>query len=139
VVGRRDQAYRDGRGSVVAFRGPQGLALNAEEESLFIADRQNNRIRRLQLDTSEVTTIAGWYQPLMSMSLAEKEFVGVSALCADDDSGFVAIAERPLKIFKFRRPNRQLAQEAAELMRRLKLGGLDERRSDMNITTTRTG
>ncbi|WP_245632078.1 hypothetical protein [Edaphobacter aggregans] len=36
---------------------PQGLAVNAA--NLYIADTHNHRIRRIQLATSIITTIAG--------------------------------------------------------------------------------
>jgi sugar lactone lactonase YvrE len=52
-------AFADGRAGEARFDLPEGLALDATGENLFIADSVNHVIRRLELATGEVTTIAG--------------------------------------------------------------------------------
>jgi len=62
----------DGTGSAARFNNPWGLALNGPY--LYIADEQNHKIRRLDLGTREVTTIAG----LNTASFADGTFAVAS-------------------------------------------------------------
>jgi sugar lactone lactonase YvrE len=48
----------DGMGSAARFRAPEGIALDSAG-NLFIADRDNATIRKLQPSTNQVTTFAG--------------------------------------------------------------------------------
>jgi hypothetical protein len=47
----------NGRGSVARFRTPRGI--DCTKEALFVADRGNAQLRRLDRETSEVTSVAG--------------------------------------------------------------------------------
>ncbi|CUG92165.1 membrane-associated protein, putative [Bodo saltans] len=51
--------YANGHGSAALFNVPLGIALNGDESALIIADENNHRIRKLELATTIVTTIAG--------------------------------------------------------------------------------
>ncbi|CUG76500.1 Hypothetical protein, putative, partial [Bodo saltans] len=51
--------FVDDVGSAARFNQPRGVALNRDETVLFIGDWRNYRLRRLQLSTLEVTTVAG--------------------------------------------------------------------------------
>jgi len=42
-----------------SFNQPAALALNPNGDKLYIADKQNNRIRQIDLNNSSITTIAG--------------------------------------------------------------------------------
>lgn len=55
--GAGDPGFRDGRGDDVAFRSPQGLA--ADTEAVFVADTGNHAVRRVDLASGEVITLAG--------------------------------------------------------------------------------
>jgi DNA-binding beta-propeller fold protein YncE len=61
LAGSGAAGFADGVGTVAMFSGPGHLvwASTGGEEVLFIADRNNNRIRRLVVSSSEVNTIAG--------------------------------------------------------------------------------
>ncbi len=52
-------AFADGPAAMARFDLPEGLALDPARENLFIADSVNHVIRRLELATGEVTTVAG--------------------------------------------------------------------------------
>lgn len=54
-------AYSDGVGANVRFNMPTGLALDESKDVLYVADSNNQVIRRVNLDTLETTTLAGVY------------------------------------------------------------------------------
>ncbi|CUG89320.1 Hypothetical protein, putative [Bodo saltans] len=51
--------YADGEGSNALFSTPTGIALNSDESSLVVCDRDNVRVRNIHLVTGIVTTLAG--------------------------------------------------------------------------------
>ena len=52
AIGQDDGAYDE-----ATFNKPQGMALR--EETLYVADTENHLIRKIDLDTKDVTTVAG--------------------------------------------------------------------------------
>lgn len=56
IVGGR-KGFQDGADDEAAFDGPQGMALDGEQ--LYLADTGNHAVRRLDLATWRVTTVAG--------------------------------------------------------------------------------
>lgn len=52
-----DSGHVDGVGGAARFSTPLDLVLSADERTLYIADRFNQAIRALDLDTLEVTTV----------------------------------------------------------------------------------
>ncbi len=55
VAGNGEPGWTDGAGEVAQFFEPHGLAVVGD--SLFVADTNNHRIRRIDLSTSEVSTV----------------------------------------------------------------------------------
>lgn len=55
--GGEGPGFLDGTGASAAFNNPQGIAVN--DDFLFVADEGNHAIRRINLRTDEVVTIAG--------------------------------------------------------------------------------
>ncbi|MEU6917258.1 NHL domain-containing thioredoxin family protein [Streptomyces olindensis] len=64
-IGSGARAFADGSAGTAAFNEPQGLAL-LDDGSVVVADTVNHALRRLDLATGEVTTLAGtgrqWWQ-----------------------------------------------------------------------------
>ncbi len=56
TTGAGAPGHRDGRGGSAAFRGPRGLAL--VDGHLYVADTGNDALRRIDVETGEVRTIA---------------------------------------------------------------------------------
>lgn len=59
TIGAGDPGAADGDGLTATFRSPQGMALDAEHNWLYIADTGNHLIRRLDRATRAITTVAG--------------------------------------------------------------------------------
>jgi alpha-tubulin suppressor-like RCC1 family protein len=57
VAGDGTEGFLDGTGTAARFDDPRGVAVQGD--ILFVADRDNNRIRKIILSTQEVTTVAG--------------------------------------------------------------------------------
>ncbi|WOT36030.1 NHL domain-containing thioredoxin family protein [Streptomyces coeruleorubidus] len=64
-IGSGGRGFADGAAGAASFNEPQGLAL-LEDGSVVVADTVNHALRRLDLTTGEVTTLAGtgrqWWQ-----------------------------------------------------------------------------
>ena len=59
IAGNGVPGFADGDGDKARFRTPTGLALSLDERFLFVADLNNARIRRVDLQTRRVETYAG--------------------------------------------------------------------------------
>lgn len=57
LAGSGSKGARNGMGSIASFDYPMGIALDAG--NLYVADTNNNSIRRIIIATGEVTTLAG--------------------------------------------------------------------------------
>lgn len=58
-VGNGVPGFIDGAGDVARFNTPTGLAISPDGAYLYVADTNNNRIRRVHLATRQVETVAG--------------------------------------------------------------------------------
>ncbi len=63
VIGSGTEGLADGDFAQAEFSRPQGMALSADGDVLYIADRENHTIRAADLTTNRVTTIAGTGEP----------------------------------------------------------------------------
>ena len=59
VVGSGIAGSVDGAFEEAAFRRPQGLAFSADGDDLYVADTENHQLRKIDLRTRSVITIAG--------------------------------------------------------------------------------
>ena len=64
VIGTGGEGRADGGFAAATFRRPQGMALDADGSTLYIADRENHLIRAADLRTRQVTTVAGTGEPV---------------------------------------------------------------------------
>ena len=53
-----EDGFTDGTGTAAQFNKPSAIAISDDEQSLYIADTGNNRIRKIDIATGEVTTLA---------------------------------------------------------------------------------
>lgn len=61
IIGSGTTGLSDGPSDVATFNQPQGLALDGNH--LYVADTRNHAIRHVDLETGEVSTIAGTGEP----------------------------------------------------------------------------
>ncbi len=59
AIGSGIEGFADGAANEATFRQPQGLALSPDGKTLYVADTRNHAVRRVDLSTNEVATIAG--------------------------------------------------------------------------------
>ncbi len=59
AIGSGTRGLKDGASDVAEFNQPQGLALSADGNVLYVADTRNHAIRHVDLSTGAVTTLAG--------------------------------------------------------------------------------
>ncbi|XP_010171510.1 NHL repeat-containing protein 2 [Antrostomus carolinensis] len=57
TIGGPDSGRRDGRFSEAAFNSPQGIAI--KDNVVYVADTENHLIRKIDLESEMVTTVAG--------------------------------------------------------------------------------
>ena len=59
LAGSGKAGSKDGKAGNAQFNSPTGLALSADGSSLFVADKGNHKIRKIDVATRAVTTLAG--------------------------------------------------------------------------------
>ncbi|HIG30507.1 MAG TPA: redoxin domain-containing protein [Verrucomicrobiales bacterium] len=69
-VGSGEAGYLDGKGVEVRFSEPSGFAIGPEGKTVFVADTNNHKIRVIQTETLDVTTLnlRNVPEPLASVS-----------------------------------------------------------------------
>lgn len=78
-VGKND----DVNPTVASFNNPKGIAINYPKHELYVADSNNNRIRKISLDSGNVTTIAGSKPGNLSGVGTKAKFYNPTALAID--------------------------------------------------------
>ena len=59
VAGSGEEGDEDGVGGAAQFACPAGVAVSPDGSALFVADLWNHKIRRVEVATGAVTTVAG--------------------------------------------------------------------------------
>ena len=96
LAGNGEPGYVDGSGSEARFRDVMCITLNPAEKELHIADLKNLRIRVLNLETNEATTLAGNGKkgvPADGAAALDSPLVDPRAVAADAE-GRVYVLER---------------------------------------------
>lgn len=69
--------YADGVGTAAAFHGPRGITTDGK--NLYVADTGNHRIRKIEIATAKVTTLAGSGPINGSISVVNMDGFGTAA------------------------------------------------------------
>ncbi|MEK7540050.1 MAG: hypothetical protein AAB558_02275 [Patescibacteria group bacterium] len=59
VAGGGTAGFTNGTGSAAAFNGPYSLDVTSDGKTLYVADKSNHAIRKIDLNTNAVTTVVG--------------------------------------------------------------------------------
>jgi len=80
-------------GTLARFNNPQGIAIDSRSDTLFIADSQNNRIRKVSIATGSVITIAGQVVGLKDGTGTQASFNNPTSLFYDEFTDALYIAD----------------------------------------------
>ena len=97
AIGSGVEGFADGAANEATFRQPQGLALSPDGKTLYVADTRNHAVRKVDLGTNEVTTIAGTGKQLDKLPGAASKAKEVALaspwdLVQSGDALFIAMA-----------------------------------------------
>lgn len=59
IAGSGSAGFKDGTGTAAKFRTPYGITIDSSGDYLYVADRDNHRIRIINTTSGAVTTLAG--------------------------------------------------------------------------------
>lgn len=86
--------FADGGTAVARFYGPWGLALSADASALYVTEYLSHRVRRVNVTSGEVSSLAGRYMAIGRCSTSCPDGIGTNAkfyqprsLAAFDESG----------------------------------------------------
>jgi len=90
-----EPGHADGSSDKTKLNEPHGLALSGDGKSLFVADKENHVIRRVDTATGETTTVAGVVgEPgLIDGPAAEALFNGPVAVTVPASGDFILVAD----------------------------------------------
>jgi sugar lactone lactonase YvrE len=89
---REGYAGDNGPATQAALKFPQGIAIDSED-NLFIADSENNRIRKVEMTAQVITTVAGGGSDLGDNGLATSAALDSPLSVAVDRQGDIYIAD----------------------------------------------
>jgi len=93
AVGGPEEGNKDGDFTTARFDEPQGMALKGT--SLYVCDRQNHLLRKVDFDAKTVTTIAGTGKQMSHMAAGPALTTGLNSpwdLAVDKDRLLIAMA-----------------------------------------------
>jgi hypothetical protein len=76
-IGNGEEGFKDGPLDQATFNGPRGMAMDADNFILYVADTDNHAVRKVDLMNDEVTTIMGSGKPPRRMP---KKIVGINSV-----------------------------------------------------------
>jgi len=92
VTGFNGFGYLDGSLSTAKFHGPRGLCFNPTGTAFYLADSQNNKIRKIDLLTGIVTTIAGSTEGYADGIGTTASFFNPTGVCLDSN-GYLYVSD----------------------------------------------
>ena len=94
VAGSGENGDADGVGEAAQFRYPTGIAISPDGSALFVADCCNYKIRRVEVATGAVTTIAGSGTAGSADGVGDAaEFDGPRGIAISRDGGALFVAD----------------------------------------------
>ncbi len=96
--------YADGVGTLAKFNVPRGIAVSPDGAYVLIADSGNFRVRRLDLTTTAVTTVAGSSYGSANGIGTNAQFGGLFQLAIDSTGSYALICD-PYNFHRVRRFN----------------------------------
>ncbi|MBU0732287.1 beta-propeller fold lactonase family protein [Patescibacteria group bacterium] len=63
IAGSTSYGFTDGKGKNARFNAPMGLAISKKGKRLYVADRENHAIRKINLENRTVSTLVGKGKP----------------------------------------------------------------------------
>lgn len=97
IAGTTVGAYADGTGAAASFSNPQGIT--SDGTYAYVADSSNNRIRKVQISSGVVTTLAGSGTAANADGTGTgASFLGPTGIATDGKSLFVGAGPQIRKI-----------------------------------------
>ncbi|EOD20444.1 hypothetical protein EMIHUDRAFT_208291 [Emiliania huxleyi CCMP1516] len=94
ISGSGTAGSADGVGDASQFYQPSGLAISPDGSALFVADKGNNKIRRVEVATGEVTTIAGSGEAGDADGVGDAaQFANPAGIAISPDGGALFVAD----------------------------------------------
>jgi len=96
IAGTGSPGYAEGPGLTAQFNSPRSIALDDVRNILYVSDTQNNRIRAIDLDTNEVSLVAGANHPPFYLDAggANARFYNPEEIDIDIERNHLYVADR---------------------------------------------
>ena len=88
------QGFAEGTGTAAKFNRPMGLAISSDGSFALVADKGNNRVRRIDIATGNVTTLAGSDAGFADDTGPFAEFRGPTGVAISSDGSFALVADQ---------------------------------------------
>ena len=85
--------YADGAGTSALFNGPYGVAISPDANFALVADRNNDRVRRLNIATGTVTMLAGSTRGYADATGTSAMFFMPEAIAISPDGTFALVTD----------------------------------------------
>lgn len=84
----------DGTGSSASFNSPTDVAISSDDAFALIADYNNHRVRRIEIKTGQVTTLAGSYSGFADGARSMAQFNHPRGIAVSSDGLFALVADQ---------------------------------------------
>lgn len=94
MVGAPTKGFQDGKGKYALFNDLTALCISSDGLFLYVADAGNNRIRKVNIETKDVTTFAGGDAGDADGTGTNAKFNYPRSICKSPDGEFFYIADQ---------------------------------------------